>query len=141
MGVPEARQAVASEVGIAAFGEIKHGGEKVADADQVRDARAFGNAGARDDERHVQRRAIEVVAVAVKTLLAELFAVVGGDDDNRVPAFGRILEKIEQAPDLRVQKGQAIVVGGDQSGAVAGREVRGRARAIQVIEQLVDQPI
>src|SRR5690349_19601291 len=138
-GIPESRQAVPSETRLTAPGQVEHGGEKVASADQMTDSHIFGNSGPGDYERHVYCLAIKVVTVAVKALLTEFFAVVGSDDEDGVAALGCLVEKIEQAADLRVEKGQAVVIGRDQRGLLVLCDSAGRVGALQGVEQRVDQ--
>ena len=59
-----------------------------------------------DDHRHVQRRFVKQKAVRQLAVLAERFAVIAGDDDDRVAA----IDRREQARHLRVDVRDLAVV-------------------------------
>ena len=64
-----------------------------------------------DQQRDVDLGVVEAAGVAEELVLAEVFAVVGGDDHQRVVEQAVLVERIEKHAELFIEVRDAVVVG------------------------------
>ena len=81
-------------------------------------------------------RPVHALPVAVKTVLAKLLAMVGRDDDQRIVEHPVLLERGEEAAELLIECGEAIVVGIADEGDVTLRNVLRLTRLVPGPDQL-----
>ena len=82
------------------------------------------------EQRDVDLRVVEAAGVAEEVVLAEVLAVVGRDDDQRVLEHAPAVELVEEPAELLVEVGDAVVVG------VAGEpESLGESFALSMVNQ------
>ena len=67
--------------------------------------------GPADQKRDADRRVVEEEAVGLLAMLAEAFAMVRGDDEDRPRGVGARVDRVEEPPELRVDEGDLAVVG------------------------------
>ena len=92
--------------------QVGDGRGEVAEADGISNDPAGGDApGSDDQERNAHLLLIQADAVAKAFVLAELLAVVGRDDHERLIEETAIAERAEEGFELRVERGDAVVVG------------------------------
>jgi hypothetical protein len=83
----------------------------------------------RDQQRHLNQFFVERPAVEESAVLEELFAVVGGEQDDRVLEVSAALEFVEEAAQLVVDLADLGVVEIREVLRVGGPEVRRPERA------------
>ena len=63
-----------------------------------------------NDQGNVEQRIVEAVAVGPHPPLAEVFAMIRGDQHDGVPKVASALELVEQATQLLIQVGQLGII-------------------------------
>ncbi len=121
--------------------QVDDRGRQVAQADRLGDRAARRRRRGEDQQGDVDLVRVEAEAVVEHAMLAELLAVVRGDDHQRVPEHPAPIKLVEQRPDLAIEGGDAVVVG------VAGQPhvplAEGRLVAVPVVQEhpIVARPI
>src|SRR5262249_52451549 len=112
--------------------KVEDGRRRVDQAHGSRDARLSRlRAGDGDDERHVYVLLVELKRMAeVAVVLPERFAVIAGDDPQRVPIESAPLEAADEIAERRVPVMERVAIAAE---LITGRKRAGLRRVVRVM--------